>query len=555
MEIQESKNLLQADNESISSQKLKESIECKENQLTELQLQMDNADELTLPRCTERCRVPTEKMVAYQQDEMSKREKRLLSLYEQWKTQIRASKENLKKDILEMELAKMADITEKGMNDIMKAYHEMRERATPSTELRRKMDACEAVTKDFMKLIFERLSAIDGDFDAECTKLRLRQLQAHDYAHSIYGTASQSGASQRSEVSSLAVKRAEAAAELAAKEAQYKIMQEETKQRERIRKTEEQYKKELDIQMSVLERLQAEKDMEAARARLVTYDREIKQETDRQLLPQNDGHIISNPPINHQSSHIVTETPPSDVSHLAQAIQDSIAINRLPMPMPSVFRGDPILYIEWKASFMSLVDRKGISSADKLHHLKNHVSGPAHKCLEGTFYRNDDEAYRDAWNKLDQRYGQPFVIQRAFRDKLSKWPKIQSKDSEGLRTFSDFLHACLQAMPHVKGLEILSDCEENQKLIQKVPDWLASRWNRQVTIALMEGKEFPSFEDFTNFVSMEAEIACNPITSLNALYSSNSFHEKRSMKETKGNKANVSKCHKQWEIKATLHVV
>lgn len=195
------------------------------------------------------------------------------------------------------------------------------------------------------------------------------------------------------------------------------------------------------MKRSELERLQAERDMGAACARMGIYDREIKQ----------------SPPVCHQNPHIVAPAPPTDVSYLAQAIQDTIAINKLPMPMPTVFSGDPIHYIEWKVSFKSLVDRKGISSADKLYYLKKHVSGPAHKCLEGTFYRNDDEAYRDAWNKLNQRYGQPFVIQRAFRDKLTKWPKIQSKDAEGLRTFSDFLNACLQAMPHVKGLEILSD--------------------------------------------------------------------------------------------------
>lgn len=94
---------------------------------------------------------------------------------------------------------------------------------------------------------------------------------------------------------------------------------------------------------------------------------------------------------------------------------------------------------------MSLVDCKGISAADKLNLLKKYVTGPAHKCLEGTFYRTDDEAYKEAWKKLDQRYGQPFVVQRAFRDKLLKRPKISSKDAEGLRTFSDFLNACLQA--------------------------------------------------------------------------------------------------------------
>lgn len=95
----------------------------------------------------------------------------------------------------------------------------------------------------------------------------------------------------------------------------------------------------------------------------------------------------------------------------------------------------------------------------------------------------------------------------------------------------------MHAYRHVKGLEILSDCEENQKLIQKVPDWLAARWNCQVIVTIMAGKDFPSFEDFANFVTVEAEIACNPITSLHALHSSSSHHDKRIIKEVRGNKA------------------
>ncbi len=135
----------------------------------------------------------------------------------------------------------------------------------------------------------------------------------------------------------------------------------------------------------------------------------------------------------------------------------------------------------------------------------------------------------------------PLSFKERFVKKISKWPKIQSKDAEGLRTFSVFLNACLQAIPHVKGLEILKDCEENQKLVQKLPDWAASRWNRQVTTALMDGKEFPSFHDFVNFISTEAEIMCNPITSLYALHSRQSPPERRISKEIKRNKTIVFK--------------
>lgn len=127
------------------------------------------------------------------------------------------------------------------------------------------------------------------------------------------------------------------------------------------------------------------------------------------------------------------------------------------------------------------------------------MSGPARESLEGIFYRNDDEAYKDAWNKLNHRYGQPFVIQRAFRERLAKWPRIQPKDAEGL--FSDFLNACQEPMSHVKGLQILNDCEENQKLqvVKKLPDWAASRWNQKVTEALISSQGFPSFQSFTAF--------------------------------------------------------
>ncbi|XP_026085077.1 uncharacterized protein LOC113060402 [Carassius auratus] len=319
----------------------------------------------------------------------------------------------------------------------------------------------------------------------------LHQLLSHQYACSIYGTASQSSVGKQSDTSSIAAKRIDAAAELAAKEAEYKIVQEEIKQKEKMK----------DIE-SELERLKAEREMQAAHAKLKMYDREMNMDMDNlqiqpnnmpfsvdhqpvneapapssglpPLMPQNMSIHMLNHTVNNPNPQIVTQAPPTDISQLAQAIQNSITINRIPVPMPTVFSGDPINYIEWKASFSSLVDCKGISPADKLHLLKRYITGPAQKCLEGIFYRSDEEEYKDAWRKLDQRYGPPFVVQRAFRDKLSKWPKISSKEAEGLRIFSDFLNACLQATPHVKGLEILSDCEENQKMLQKVSSPLES---------------------------------------------------------------------------------
>lgn len=82
---------------------------------------------------------------------------------------------------------------------------------------------------------------------------------------------------------------------------------------------------------------------------------------------------------------------------------------------------------------------------------------------------------------------------------------------------ADYLGNCRDAKPYVEGLQVLDDRLENQKLLNELPEWLASRWNRVVTDSLERCKRYPTFTEFVAFVSKEARIANNPISSLIAL--------------------------------------
>ncbi len=92
------------------------------------------------------------------------------------------------------------------------------------------MDACEAVTIDIIKIVNERITGVDGDFNAERERSRLRTLLDRQYARSIVGlTVSQvsqdiSNSSHRSVVSNLEAKRLDAVAEVAAKQAAYNVL-------------------------------------------------------------------------------------------------------------------------------------------------------------------------------------------------------------------------------------------------------------------------------------------------------------------------------------------
>ena len=72
-------------------------------------------------------------------------------------------------------------------------------------------------------------------------------------------------------------------------------------------------------------------------------------------------------------------------------------------------------------------------------------------------------------------------------------------------------------MVHIKALEILNDCNENRKILSKLPDWLTARWNRKVIEVEEVSSKFPSFSQFVKFLIREAKMACNPVTSLQSL--------------------------------------
>lgn len=156
--------------------------------------------------------------------------------------------------------------------------------------------------------------------------------------------------------------------------------------------------------------------MNAARARLQVYEGSNKKVSHSpydllyDIIEKNDTSPHTTPTLNVMAPpYRPTHT---DVTALAQAVQDSISVNRLQTPAPPVLDGNPINFIQWK---MLLNDQRNIPDADKLYYVKKYVCGAACKA-PGVFYRNDDDTYQDAWNKLNHSYGHPFTFQRAFRD-------------------------------------------------------------------------------------------------------------------------------------------
>ena len=206
----------------------------------------------------------------------------------------------------------------------------------------------------------------------------------------------------------------------------------------------------------------------------------------------------------------------------ARSLAEQISVARMPPPEPGLFGGDPLQFPTWKAAFETLVEQKGVKPAEKLYYLKRYLTGSAKEAVEGYFLVTpseaaDDSIYIEAKDLLARRYGDPFTVANAFRSKLDNWPKISNKDNLALRKYADFLRQCRAAMKSNACLQVLSDPLQNQRMLAKLPDWMVPRWGRKVANIKKESGQFPSFQAFTEFVVEEANIACDPVTSLQAL--------------------------------------
>ncbi|XP_060575232.1 uncharacterized protein LOC132732747 [Ruditapes philippinarum] len=202
---------------------------------------------------------------------------------------------------------------------------------------------------------------------------------------------------------------------------------------------------------------------------------------------------------------------------LAKSLAEQVSLNRLPPPEPGIFFGDPLKYPAWKVAFQTLVEERHISSSEKIHYLKRYIGGPVKEVVENYFLLTSSDSYDEAKRLLEERYGDPFILANAFRDKLERWPKVAARDGQGLRRFSDFLRQCETAMRSISSLSCLDDDRENRKLLVKLPEWVVTRWNRSVVQWKDRFGSFPPFSEFVKFIASEAKVACDPVTSLQSL--------------------------------------
>ena len=189
---------------------------------------------------------------------------------------------------------------------------------------------------------------------------------------------------------------------------------------------------------------------------------------------------------------------------------DHVTRIHLPTLEFSTFKGNNEHYPSFMRAFQTNIASRLSNEEEKLHYLLQYTADKPRDIVSTCLYLPPEQGYKEAKRLLDRRYGNFAQMAVSLVGTILEYPIIKSEDVEGLDSFAIHLRGSLNALkslPHGAGSV---DVKTIRALVDKVPYHMKDKWLRVVDGIEQTSSRQATFEDFVDFVEVEARIATNP---------------------------------------------
>ena len=172
------------------------------------------------------------------------------------------------------------------------------------------------------------------------------------------------------------------------------------------------------------------------------------------------------------------------------------------------FSDQPQAYPAWKANFKGLIEELGVGCREELDLLSKYL-GPQSvaqaNSLRNANVNNPSMAVLRIWERLEERYGRPEMIDTALRNKVTRFPKItHAKDNCRLYELADIVSEIdsLKNDPHYRQLLAYYDTSAGvNQILNKLPYYLQQKWmDRASKYKHLHNVTYPPFGEFATFL-------------------------------------------------------
>ncbi|KAM7281667.1 uncharacterized protein ISCGN_006482 [Ixodes scapularis] len=180
------------------------------------------------------------------------------------------------------------------------------------------------------------------------------------------------------------------------------------------------------------------------------------------------------------------------------------------------FDDHPENYRVWKATFKSMVQTLEVMANEELDLLVNWLgreSSVYAKRLRSVHVDNPAAGLEIVWDRLEDCYGLPEVIEDALFKRIGSFPKFSDKETHKLRELGDLLLEleAAKADPHLTGLSYLDTARGANPIAEKLPHRLQETWiSKGSRYKEDHHVSFPPFSFFSKFVRDQARMRNDP---------------------------------------------
>lgn len=183
----------------------------------------------------------------------------------------------------------------------------------------------------------------------------------------------------------------------------------------------------------------------------------------------------------------------------------------------SSFNDRPESYAVWKASFQSIMSELNVTAFEELDLLVKWLGPESMKhalSIRASNANNPSRGLQRIWERLDERYGCPEMVEAALKNKLANFPKLSIKDTKKLYDLSDIL-AEIESAKETKAYQGLLGYYDTSSgiipIVSKLPYQLQEKWTtRAVNYKRNHGVSFPPFTIFADFIREMSRVKNDP---------------------------------------------
>ena len=222
---------------------------------------------------------------------------------------------------------------------------------------------------------------------------------------------------------------------------------------------------------------------------------EPETQQERSRVPQHTGRNLSR-------SRQLYDRSPSRGDQSTDPMSQMLALLAAPKLELPIFSGDPLQYHKFTRSFKINVESMIKDYEARLARLIQSCEGKARDLIEGCIMMPGEQGYLQAKALLEAHYGDPYIIVRAWVDKLASGGT--ARDAASLETLAINARACYDTLSATNSMKEIDNYTNLQRIIERLPNHAQHRWRSESVKVRRQGRA-PDFKDLLHLIENIAD--------------------------------------------------